>query len=402
MTSAGTYRCTNKRTPSTATWSISCAATADVLALISRIHEAREAGDARGAVVGELEYQAAGCAAIGSPLYGHLLGRLADDARSGGISWRVLEVHADEPPLTALGLRLMAAVHRLVLTGSAPQLRRHYPSAGGDLGVEGSWEAFRAVLEEHVDEVRDGVSRPCQTNEPGRAAALLGGFLSVSRHTGMPLRILEVGASAGLNLRWDHFRYVDGVVAWGPPGSPVVLDGVFEAAPPMHVPAVVVDRRGCDPLPQDPLSQETALNLRASAWPDQLERFAALDGALALARQVPVVIDRAEGQDWLKDQLATARDGVATVVYHSIVMQYMTEAARREMRDVLVAAGERATAKTPLAWLSMEPGGAGRAHVNLVTWPGGEQQLVAESGYHGRPVRWLEVPRPLDLGRGAY
>jgi hypothetical protein len=34
----------------------------------------------------------------------------------------------------------------------------------------------------------------------------------------------------------------------------------------------------------------------------------------------------------------------------------------------------------------MEPGDA-LARVLLTQWPGGEQRLVAEAGYHGRPVR---------------
>lgn len=364
----------------------------DVPRLAAAILTAREQGDYHGAVVAELEYQAAGCAEIGSPLYAHLLDHLAADARSRGIAWEILEAHAEEPPFTALALRLMAAVHRLVLTGRVPGLMRHYPAAGGDLGLDGAWEAFLAVLREHRDEVREGTSRPCQTNEPARAAALLGGFLSVARDTGLPLRILEVGASAGLNLRWDQFRYVDGSNSWGPADSPVVFDGIFETAPPLDVAATVIERRGCDPSPQDPVADETRLNLRASAWPDQLERFTALEGALKVARRVPAEIDRADGAAWVQMQLAAPRPGVATVVYHSIVLQYLTEDGRRRLRDVLAEAGERATPDAPLAWLSMEPGGSGRAHVNLSTWPGGGKRLVAEAGYHGRPVRWLELP----------
>jgi hypothetical protein len=36
---------------------------------------------------------------------------------------------------------------------------------------------------------------------------LIGGFLRVAAMTRRPLRLLEVGSSAGLNLRWDHYRY---------------------------------------------------------------------------------------------------------------------------------------------------------------------------------------------------
>ena len=356
--------------------------------LANRIMTARETGDPRAVIVAELEYQSFGCEAIGSPLYGRLLQRAAEDAAAGGIAMTILAERAVDPPFTALALRLMAAVHRLVLSGQAPRLAAFYPSAGGTPGA-GDADAFMDVLREHAGALAEGVLRPCQTNEPARSAALLGGFLSVARDTGLPLRILEVGASAGLNLRWDHFRYEHEGESWGPADSPVKLTGVYESPPPLNVPAMVVERRGCDPRPQDPGREETRLNLVSSAWPDQVERFHALEGALEVARRVPATVDEADGVTWVATQLAEPRPGVATVVYHSIVMQYMGEAGRARFVEELAAAGQRALAGAPLAWLSFEPGGDGRGHVNLTTWPGGEQRLVATAGYHGRPVRWL-------------
>jgi hypothetical protein len=362
---------------------------------------ARERGDLQAAVVGELEYQAVFCDDIGSPLYGDLLWNAAADAREGGVTWEILRERAGDPPFTALALRLMAAVHRLVLTEQVPDLARHYASAGGDLGPDGAWEQFHRALLTHTAALKVGVTRPCQTNEPGRAAALLGGFLTVAAHTGMPLRILEVGASAGLNLRWDHFRYEHGDLVWGPAGSPVVLAGVYEAPPPMDVDARVVERRGCDPNPQDPTSDATRLNLMSSAWPDQVERYRALEGALQLARDVPVVMDNADGATWVRQQLAEPRPGVATVVYHSVVMQYMGE-GRTAFREALQEASARATPEAPVAWLSFEPGGSGRAHVDLAIWPGLERTLLATSGYHGRPVRWLQEAERGEQGPGFY
>ena len=45
---------------------------------------------------------------------------------------------------------------------------------------------------------------------------MLGGFLEIARRTGLTLRLLEVGASAGLNLRFDSYRYELGDERWGP------------------------------------------------------------------------------------------------------------------------------------------------------------------------------------------
>ena len=53
---------------------------------------------------------------------------------------------------------------------------------------------------------------------------------------------------------------------------------------------------------------------------------------------------------------------------------------------------ERATPDAPVCWLRMEPAGE-VADVRLSTWPGRDgghdEELLATTGYHGPPVRWL-------------
>src|SRR5205809_111064 len=91
--------------------------------------------------------------------------------------------------------------------------------------------------------------------------------------------------------------------------------------------------------------------------------------------------------EW-KTTLATPAAGVASVVFHSIVMQYLSAADRRSVASLLAQAGRRATAAAPLAWLRLEPGGE-QAEVHLTLWPGGTERLIASAGFNGRPVRWL-------------
>ena len=114
----------------------------------------------------------------------------------------VLAGHESDPGPSALALRLMAAVHRLVLTGAAPGLAAHYPSVGGTGDPDAAWPAFRQVLIEHVAEVRAGLASPPQTNEVGRSAALFGGLLQLASD-GLPVRLFEIGSSGGLNLLAD-------------------------------------------------------------------------------------------------------------------------------------------------------------------------------------------------------
>jgi hypothetical protein len=190
----------------------------------------------------------------------------------------------------------------------------------------------------------------------------------------MPLRILEIGASAGLILRWDRYRYESPRGAWGDVDSPVRFDHSFEVPPPLGRPAEVAERKGCDLNPIDPTSEEGALTLRSFIWADQLSRLSMLDGAINVASQVPAEVERIDAASFLERELAEPREGVATVVYHSIFMQYVGPEDQERIK--------RAMENAPVHYLTMEPD-EGIIEVRL---DGG---LMGTSGAHGTHVRWL-------------
>jgi hypothetical protein len=342
----------------------------------------------RQAVADHLRWQAGWCERLGSPLYAELLGRAAEDIEAGGPAWAVLEGQEADPKdsSAALALRLMGSVHRLVLEGAAPDLARHYPSADGTPGDV--WPVFRAVLDEHRDELRELIARPVQTNEVGRSASLLGGFLTVAQETHLPLRLLEIGASAGLNLRWDRYRYESNGWSWGALTSPVRFTDVFQEATPEAVDCEIAERAGCDLAPVDPTTEEGRLTLLSYVWPDQVDRLGRLRGALEVARTVPATVERADAATWLEERLPDPPSGAATVVFHSIVFFYLDDAARARVRRLLEGAGAGATAGAPVAWLLLEMESE-RFEVRLRLWPGGQERLLATSTAHGPPVRWL-------------
>ncbi len=343
----------------------------------------------KSAVEDRLCKQAKWCHKLGSPLYATLLERAAADVEEGGPCWSVLEGHESDPRASALALRLMGAVHGLVLEGRAPVLARYYPSVGGDPRREGLWLAFRSTLEEHRETLRILIQRPVQTNEVGRCAALLGGFLLLTKWTGLPLRLLEIGASAGLNLLWDHYHYEDGNATWGDPGSPVRIPVIFTGGrPPFEVRPCVVERRGCDIRPVDPRSAEGRLTLLSYVWADQQHRIELLRCALEAAKNVLCVVDAGDAAEWLPRNLQVDRRGVATVIFHSITWQYLSETGRARVRETLQEAGSRANVGGPLAWLFMEPG-QNQADIRLTLWPGGAERFIATAGFHGSPVNWL-------------
>jgi hypothetical protein len=339
------------------------------------------AGD-RDEVAGRLRFQVEACRMLGSPLYVELLELAAADVEAGGPAWEVLRGQREEPTFSSLALRLMGSVNRLALRGEEPEALV-------------SWEAFHDVLGRRREELRELVDLPVQTNEVGRSAPLLFGFLAVAAETPLPLRTLELGASAGLNSNWDRYRYEVAEFAWGPE-SPLtlrdwrlVLDMREESANRYPERVEVASREGCDAAPVDPTTEEGRLTLLAYVWADQRQRVERLRAALGIAAEHPVHVERAPAAAWTAERLAEPAEGVATVVFHSVMIFYLSEPEREELAATIAAAGERATTAAPLGWLRLEGPGE-LAELRLTTWPGGEERLLARAGYHGDPVELLE------------
>jgi hypothetical protein len=330
------------------------------------------------------------CTALGSAFYGARMDCMADDADAGGPIVTLIAPDARDPD-SMYRLRVLGGVHRLVLAGDAPELARHYPTTEGDGDAAAAWPFVRALLEDPPPAVRDALTRPPQTNDVGRSASLIGGFLVLAREIGLPLRVLELGSSAGLNLRFERYRYEQDGSGFGNPDSPVRFTDLWPAgAPPFQADCHVAERRGCDRHPIDATTDEGRLSLLSYVWPDQTERFSLLAAALDIARDDPVRVDRAGITEWLQTQLAVPAPDRVTVVFHSIVWQYLTDDDRATVETTLRDAGEPARVDAPIAWLRLEPTpDLAYTELRVTTWPGGEERLLATAGFHVGPVTWL-------------
>jgi hypothetical protein len=337
-----------------------------------------------------LSGQGLACRALGSPLYGDLLPRAAADLLAGGPTAEILDGYLDQPVSSVLALRMLGAVHALVLTGQAPELAAFYPSAGGTAspGADGAaaWTALRQTLIDHRAFVRDWLPRPPQTNEVGRGAALIGGLRHVAAEAGLPVRLVEVGASAGLNLRADHFRVTGDAGCYGDPASPVVLAGGWQGAPVPEGPVEVIARTGGDLDPIDPATPEGSRTLTAYVWPDQAARLERLRGALALARQVPADLRREPATATLA-RTALA-EGSWTVIWHSIFRQYLAQPQRAELAAGIARLAATATPTARLGYVYLEQSRSGSCPVTLMTWPGGQRRVLGSAPPHGVPVTW--------------
>jgi hypothetical protein len=318
----------------------------------------------------------------------------ADDIESGGHLAELID-GVPLPPGQAPALRVLASLHRLVLCGRAPELAPYYPTVGGARSPAGAWDAARETLRANAAEVRISLCRGVQTNEPGRSAVLFGVLLRVTERYRVPLRLFEIGASAGLNLLVPDYAFRVGDVMLGDIASPLVFEDPWISSPvkdPARTAAglALTDRLGCDLAPIDATSPDGQLTLLSYIWPDEPDRVARMRAALAVADRHRPVVDEEAADSWLERVLAQTDDGVATVVWQSVVAQYLEPATRARIDDVVAQAGARATRRTPLVYARMEPGiHAERGFGVLATnWPGDESVVVAVAGDHGPPVRW--------------
>ena len=281
-------------------------------------------------------------------------------------------------------LRLFAAVHFLVLSGVAPD------------ALSGHFEDFAAALAEHEDALRARLeTHGVQTNEVQRCTMLLPTFLAAGGETGLPLELIELGPSAGLNLLVDRYRYR---YANGSYGSADALLELTVAEGDGRVPAALLEhelvvrrRRGIDLAPVDATSTDGYLLLRSFVWPGLDERVRRLDAAVETLRRAPEQPELIAGDYTavLPALLADRPADALTVVFETFSTIYLPEVAARQLDEALESA---AADGRPLAWVSVRRWelGAGRDaafELELRVWPGAAH-VVARVDPHGNTLDW--------------
>jgi hypothetical protein len=362
--------------------------------------------------VNELERIAAGFARFAdetrgeSPLYAAISPAVAGDRE-------LLALLLDAPPSQRRANLLFAAAHDLLLAGVAHPAARYYPSLtseAADDPDDGAFEAFRDLCLSHRVAVQKLVAgRNTQTNEVRRSIAFLPVIQRLS--AAGPIALVEVGASAGLNLLLDRYRYRYGDGAWiGDAESPVAIECTARGPVPLRAePPRVAFRIGLDLRPLDAGDPEDARWLMACVWPESIERLALLRSALAVASADPPRIVAGHAVDSLEEVVDLAPAHLAVCLFHSATMPYLTE----DERAAFVATLDRIARRRALHWVSLEGGPAqsfgtssplGRLYtpraedrptdifglLGYAHWIDGARQdrLLARVHMHGRWIEW--------------
>ncbi|WP_294330666.1 DUF2332 domain-containing protein [uncultured Sphingomonas sp.] len=340
--------------------------------------------------------QAGYCAAMDAPITARICTALGQGiTRASETGRRVLD-WPGEPVADALVLRLVGGLHALHRRG-VPELRRIFTGEETDLGRTGA--ALDAVLSAYDLPLMPWLYGPPQTNEPARSSGLMTGILHLARRFGPRFELLEIGSSGGLNLMIGRYGFDLGGVAAGPAASALMLRPAWRGVAPPDAPVEIVSARGVDIAPLDLHDDRDADRLQAYCWVDAVERQARLGTAIAMLRADPVRLERGDAAEWLVTRLAEPQPaGVARVLMHSVVWQYLRPAAQAQIAAAMEAAGAAATVDRPLGWVMMEPNRDLAAHeVRVRGWPGDTpMEIVARTHAHGAWVEGLSPPFATD------
>jgi hypothetical protein len=231
-----------------------------------------------------------------------------------------------------------------------------------------------------------------QFTEPLRMADVLPGLLlAARRYPGLPLRLVELGACAGLLLAPEAFRINYPRGTWAPPHASADLTCDLDVPPALlTTPLPIADRLGLDLAPVDPCDPGSLDHLRSFTWAGDPERETRLAAGLAAVSRDPPRVMCADVHEALPDILTerVSRD-VVTVVLESGLSAYLSGRQALGLGHLL----DTRAARGPLVLITRaipEPGVSDLPNcVKLVDLHQRWRQTYAATDLISERMRWL-------------
>ncbi|MEV6692082.1 DUF2332 domain-containing protein [Micromonospora sp. NPDC051196] len=334
-----------------------------------------------------------------SPLYRHLLAVVANEPA-------LVELASRTRPGQQPTFALFGAVHYLLLGGVTDPLAAYYPSVAGARARPVDADAGRAFTRfclAHADRISAILAtRLVQTNHVQRSLATRLGLALLREATAAPVCVVEVGCSAGLNLRADRYAYTVGGSTIGDPTSGVhIRVDVPDARllPDLARLPVIADAVGVDLDPPDLADADDRAWLRALVWPENSHQAALLAAAMRVAADDPPRVLRGDVADIGAEAAAALPAGLPRLVVHTATRIHVP-VDRRPAFDAAMAAF---AADGPVLHLALEDdqriAPSGRPGIGLTATDATGSRTIAVADGH---LAWLEplpeLATPTTLG----
>ncbi len=280
-----------------------------------------------------------------------------------------------------------SAVKRVLADHPDDDLNDHYAQCARDgQPTSGLAKSFGQFCTNNQQEILSVVqTRRVQTNEIRRCSYLMPAFGVISNeHPARPLALVDVGASAGLNLLWDSYRYSysDGS-SYGPEDSRVLVDA--ETRTPMpRIPAQfprVSFRVGIDLSPVDLSDDEEFRWMMALVWPDHTDRAELLAAARKIWLETPPEIVAGDAVAVLPDVLTSVPEDAILCIFHCHTLNQFPVDARAAFHEALMQEAERRT-------VYHVPSEGERMSVDCIENGQTSTILSARRNAHGRWIEW--------------
>ncbi len=321
-----------------------------------------------------------------SPMYEELAYGVSKDDDLLGIA---AHTKAYQPPPNML----FAAVQYLLLAGEEHPLSSHYPIIAGETRVRASAIAdFRDFCFGHKEAVIEIIrSRRTQTNVVRRCTCLLPAFSLVSQESRQPLALIDLGASAGLNLNFDRYYYSyrnlgTEMLNWGTACSRIHLKAELKGSrsfPPLAPNISVASRDGIELDPVDLTDADQLLWLRSLIWPEHVERHQQLVDAATELINSQIRLHEGDAAEVLPDLMSSIPHDYALVVYSTIALYQFPTQSRERVKHALMTVSE----KRPVWQIALE----GREPTLSITrYRNGANgtEILADASPHGWWIKW--------------
>ncbi len=299
---------------------------------------------------------------------------------------------------------LFAAVHYLLLQNSTHQLAQYYPSIyknGSPKAVP--FSVFQNFCEQHETEIKHLLAtKSVQTNAPNRCAYLMPIFVHIAKqHPDKELVLLDIGASAGLNLQWNsyHYEYSNGQ-KFGDAASGVKIKTKIRnnsadfncQSFPKKVTSIGIDKN-----PVNLYQEETSLWLKALIWPDETERFKRLSAAIELTKKQDPEIIKAATIDEYDYVVNMVPKNAILCIYHTHALYQFTSEEKAAFWQWIDKLGQQ---RNELYYLAVEGIKEMRnryetddivIELNSYRNRNKKQQLLALTDGHAKWVDWKRV-----------